>query len=171
MQMRGFFLWREKMITPCLWFNMNAQEALGYYLAIFKDSSIAQQLFYGEDAPALKGTLLMATIKLKGLKFALLNAPSPHLFTPATSFVLQCETQDEVDYYWESFLKDGGKAMACSWLTDKYGVAWQIVPKRLLELLHDEDAQKAKRAMQAMMTMIKIDIAAIEAAVLNEGTS
>jgi predicted 3-demethylubiquinone-9 3-methyltransferase (glyoxalase superfamily) len=152
------------MITPCLMFSKNAGEAIDFYLSVFKNSRILSQSFYGEGMPLSKGTLLVATLKIQGLKVMIINGGPPCDFTMAMSLLVTCETQEEIDYYWHELTKEGGKELPCSWLQDKFGVSWQIAPRRMLELIADKDEAKAMRVFQAMMTMTKIDLARIEVA-------
>jgi predicted 3-demethylubiquinone-9 3-methyltransferase (glyoxalase superfamily) len=156
-------------ITPFLTFNHQAEAAMLYYTSVFKQSKVLGVNRYGKGAPAPEGSVMTASFELNGTVFTALNAgPEPMFeFTPAVSFVVECDTQAEVDHYWDK-LGAGGKTMACGWLTDQFGVAWQIVPRRLIELMSDPDAAKAGRVMQAMMTMIKIDIAALEKAAASQ---
>lgn len=150
-------------ITPFLWFDHQAEEAMNFYLSIFKDSKILNVNRYGEGAPLPKGTVLTASFMLNGQEFIALNGGPMYKFSPAISFVVNCNTQAEVDHYWEK-LGAGGKENRCAWLDDKFGVSWQIVPKQLGKLLSDPDPVKAGRVMQAMMQMKKIDIAALQRA-------
>lgn len=151
-------------ITPFLWFDTNAEEAADFYTAIFKDSTVNGKTYYGENAPLPQGTVLTVNFTLNGIKFTALNGGPTFKFTEAISFVINCETQEEVDYYWNILLKDGGQKSQCGWLKDKFGLSWQVVPVQLLELLADKDKAKANRVMQAMMKMIKLDIATLEKA-------
>ncbi|MFZ2449136.1 MAG: VOC family protein [Methylovulum miyakonense] len=144
-------------ITPFLWFNDQAEEAMNFYVSIFKDSKILGISRYGDGAPAPKGSVMTATFELDGQVFTALNGGPIYKFSPATSFVVHCETQAEVDYYWEK-LSEGGKENQCAWLDDKFGVTWQIVPDILIELLAAPDPVKSGRVMQAMLQMTKIDI-------------
>jgi predicted 3-demethylubiquinone-9 3-methyltransferase (glyoxalase superfamily) len=150
-------------ITPFLWFNDNAEEAIHFYNSIFKNSKTVSITRYGEGGPAPKGTLMSATFELEGQTFMALNGGPQFNFTPAVSFFVNCETQEEVDELWEK-LTEGGKEGRCGWLEDKYGVSWQIIPSILGELLQDEDAGKAKNVMEAMLQMNKIDIKALKQA-------
>ena len=150
-------------ITPFLWFDNQAEEAMNFYVSIFKNSKILSVNRYGDGAPAPKGSLMTANFELDGQVFTALNGGPMYKFTPAISFVVHCETQAEVDEYWEK-LSAGGKENQCAWLDDKFGVSWQIVPNALIELLSDPDPLKAGRVMQAMMQMTKIDIAALKQA-------
>jgi predicted 3-demethylubiquinone-9 3-methyltransferase (glyoxalase superfamily) len=150
-------------ITPFLWFDGNAEEALNFYLSVFEGAELGEIQRYGDSAPMPKGTVLTATLKIFGQKFVLLNGGPQYKFTPAVSFLIDCETQAEVDRYWEKLTK-GGQEQPCGWLVDKFGVSWQVVPTALPRLLFDPDPKKAGRAMNAMFQMKKIDIAAIERA-------
>jgi predicted 3-demethylubiquinone-9 3-methyltransferase (glyoxalase superfamily) len=148
-------------ITPFLWFNDNAEEAVKFYTSVFKNSNIGKIARYdqaGEKAsgrPA--GSVMTVEFQLEGQEFVALNGGPMFKFTEAISFVVNCETQEEVDYYWEK-LSAGGKEVQCGWLKDKFGLSWQIVPTVLGELLSDKDAAKAQRVMQAMLKMVKLDI-------------
>ena len=150
-------------ITPFLWFDNQAEEAMNFYVSIFKNSKILTVNRYGEGAPLPKGTVLTASFMLNGQEFIVLNGGPMYSFSQAISFVVNCETQEEVDEYWEK-LSAGGEQLQCAWLTDKFGVTWQIVPTQLGKLLSDPDPVKAGRVMQAMMKMNKIDIAALKRA-------
>lgn len=150
-------------ITPFLWFDKQAEEAMNFYVSIFKNAKVLSINRYGKGAPLPEGTVLTASFELNGLKFVALNGVPIYKFSPATSFVVDCDTQEEVDYYWEK-LGDGGTYNQCAWLDDKFGVTWQIVPKQLGELLGDPDPVRAGRVMQAMMQMQKIDIAGLQRA-------
>ena len=144
-------------ITPFLWFDNQAEEAMNFYVSIFKNSRILGVNRYGDGAPAPKGIVMTAYFELDGQEFTALNGGPMYRFSPAISFVVHCETQAEVDEYWAK-LSAGGKENQCAWLDDKFGVSWQIVPNVLIELLSDPDPAKAGRVMQAMMQMTKIDI-------------
>jgi predicted 3-demethylubiquinone-9 3-methyltransferase (glyoxalase superfamily) len=150
-------------ITPFLWFDGQAEEAMNFYVSVFKDSKVLGVNRYGKDAPLPEGTVLTASFELNGQRFVALNGGPMYKFSPATSFVVDCEDQAEVDYYWEK-LGAGGTYNQCAWLDDKFGVTWQIVPKQLGQLLSDPDPAKAGRVMQAMMQMTKIDIAGLQRA-------
>ena len=150
-------------ITPFLWFNNQAEEAMNFYVSIFKNASVLSVNRYGKGAPMPEGTVLTASFELDGQPFVALNGGPMYKFSPATSFVVNCENQAEVDYYWDK-LSAGGKPNQCAWLNDKFGVSWQIVPKQLGQLLSDPDPIKAGRVMQAMMQMKKIDIAGLQRA-------
>jgi len=147
-------------VTRCLWFDKNGEEAMAFYTSVFRDSKTVQSLRNG-DAGNAPGSFLFGTILLDGTEVMVLNPNSDSRFNPAVSLMVTCDTQEEVDDYWAKLLK-GGKSMACGWLTDKFGVAWQITPALLLELIADPDRVKADRVMGAMMKMVKIDIKAIK---------
>ena len=150
-------------ITPCLWFDNQAEEAMNFYVSIFKNSKVLSVNRYGEGASMPKGTVMTANFELDGQAFTALNGGSMFKFSPAISFVVRCATQTEVDDYWAK-LSAGGKENQCAWLDDKFGVSWQIVPDVLIEFLSDPDPAKAGRVMQAMMQMTKIDIAVLKQA-------
>ena len=150
-------------ITPFLWFDDNADEAVNFYLSIFKDGRLLDATRYGEAGPGPKGTIMTATFELNGQQFIALNGGPRFKFTEAVSFVVKCETQEEIDYYWDKLL-DGGEAQQCGWLKDRFGLSWQIVPVQLSELFGGNDPQRAGRVMQAMMQMVKFDIAKLKAA-------
>lgn len=150
-------------LATCLWFDGNADEAVKHYLSIFPNSRRTGGGEYGESGPGEAGSTLMVTFELDGMPFMALNGGPTYQFTPAVSFVVNCVDQDEVDHYWDGLL-DGGQAMQCGWLTDRFGVSWQIVPQRLGELMSDADAARANRVMAAMLQMVKLDVAQLEAA-------
>ena len=151
-------------ITPFLWFDGQAEQAANFYVSVFrKNSKILDVARYGEAGPGPKGSVMTVAFELEGQKFTALNGGPQYQFTPAVSFVVNCATQAEVDEYWKK-LTEGGQEVACGWLTDKYGLSWQIVPTRLMELITDPDKKKAGRVMQAMLQMKKIDVAALERA-------
>ncbi len=144
-------------ITPFLWFDGNAEEAMNFYTSIFRNSKIGSISRYGEGGPGPKGTVMSATFQLDGQEFMALNGGPVFTFSPAISFFVNCETQEEVDVLWEK-LSEGGEKQRCGWLKDKYGVSWQIIPSALGELLNDKDAGKSEKVMTAMLQMDKIDI-------------
>ena len=150
-------------ITPFLWFNDQAEEAMNFYTSIFKNSKIGSVSRYGEGGPGPQGSVMTATFELDGQEFMALNGGPLFTFTEAISFFVNCETQAEVDELWEK-LTEGGEESQCGWLKDKFGLSWQIVPSVLGELLNDPDAEKAGRVMNAMLQMKKIDIAGLRAA-------
>jgi predicted 3-demethylubiquinone-9 3-methyltransferase (glyoxalase superfamily) len=154
-------------ITPFLWFNDNAEEAVNLYVSIFKDSRINAITRYEEQGAAVsgrpKGSVMTIQFELEGQEFVALNGGPIFKFTEAVSFVVNCRTQEEVDEYWEK-LTAGGEESQCGWLKDKYGLSWQIVPIVLPEMLQDKDPAKAKRVMEAMLQMKKIDISTLKRA-------
>jgi predicted 3-demethylubiquinone-9 3-methyltransferase (glyoxalase superfamily) len=150
-------------ITPFLWFNGNAEEAMYFYTSIFKNSKVGRIIRWGEAGPGPKGTVMSVTFQLDGQEFMALNGGPQFTFSPAISFFVNCETQVEVDELWEK-LSAGGQKQRCGWLQDKYGVSWQIIPSALGKLLHDSDPAKSKNVMQAMLQMDKIDIQRLEQA-------
>jgi predicted 3-demethylubiquinone-9 3-methyltransferase (glyoxalase superfamily) len=151
-------------ITPCLWFDTQAEEAARFYTSVFPDSRVVSTVRYGEAGPGPSGTVATVEFELDGHPFVALNGGPQFTFNAAVSFQVSCRSQDEVDTYW-SRLGEGGEEGPCGWLTDRYGLSWQVIPTRLTELLSDSDPQVADRAMRAMLTMKKIDIEAIEEAV------
>lgn len=155
-------------ITPFLWFNGRAEEAMHFYVSIFKDAQVGDVSYYGEAGPSPKGSVMVAGFHINGQQFLALNGGPEFSFTPAVSFVVNCDTQGEIDYYWEKLAADGGKHQACGWLQDKFGLSWQIVPPILSEFMRGIDAKKANRVMQAMLKMTKIDIALLEKAYAGE---
>jgi len=150
-------------ITPFLWFDGKAEEAMNFYVSIFKHSKVVRVTRYGDAGPGPKGTVMSATFQLEGQDFYALNGGPQFKFTPAISLFVNCETQQEVDELWEK-LSAGGRKDQCGWLQDKYGLSWQIVPTTLEKLLGDKDPAKANRVMQAMMQMKKIDIKGLQQA-------
>ncbi len=151
-------------ITPFLWFNDNAEEAMNFYTSIFKNAKIGNVMRYGAAGPGPEGTVMTATFQLEGQEFMVLNGGPAFKFTEAISFFVNCETQEEIDRLWEKLTADGGEESQCGWLKDKYGLSWQIVPGNLGQLLNNPDREKAKRAMNAMLQMKKLDIQALEQA-------
>jgi predicted 3-demethylubiquinone-9 3-methyltransferase (glyoxalase superfamily) len=150
-------------ITPFLWFDNNAEEAINFYTSIFKDSKLLSVTRNGEAGPGPKNAVLTASFILNGQEFVALNGGPLFKFTEAISFVVSCETQEEVDGYWDK-LSEGGEIQMCGWLKDKFGLSWQVVPTALPKLLQHKDPNKAKNVMQAMMQMKKIDIKKLEQA-------
>jgi predicted 3-demethylubiquinone-9 3-methyltransferase (glyoxalase superfamily) len=144
-------------ITPFLWFDGKAEEAMNFYTSIFKNSKIVSIMRYGEEGHGQKGTVMGVTFQLDGQEFMALNSGPQFTFSPAISFFVNCETQQEIDELWEK-LSEGGEKQQCGWLKDKYGVSWQIVPTVLGEMLNDPDSAKSQRVMKAMLQMDKIDI-------------
>ena len=152
-----------KKITPFLWFDGQAEEAMNHYVSIFKSAKIGNVSRWGKAGPGVEGTVMSATFELEGQEFFALNGGPNFKFTPAISFFITCETQEEVDNFWNK-LSDGGRTDRCGWLQDKFGLSWQVVPSVLNKYLGDTDKAKAARVMQAMMTMEKLDIAILQAA-------
>jgi predicted 3-demethylubiquinone-9 3-methyltransferase (glyoxalase superfamily) len=144
-------------LSTCLWFDGKAEEAMNCYTSIFKNSKKGKISRYGDGAPLPKGTVMVATFELLGHEFIALNGGPQFKFNEAISLVVNCDTQAEVDEYWEKLSAGGGKVQ-CGWLTDKYGVSWQVVPTILAELMSDKDPAKTQRVMQALMQMTKLDI-------------
>ena len=153
---------RQK-ITPFLWFDDKAEEAMNFYISIFRNSKVVSVTRFGEAGPRPKGMVMTATFQLEGQQFTALNGGPEFTFTEAVSFYVDCETQQEVDELWEK-LSEGGEKGRCGWLKDKYGLSWQIVPSALGEMLQDKDPEKSNRVMQAMLQMDKIDIATLRRA-------
>ena len=150
-------------ITPFLWFDGKAEEAMKFYVAIFKDSRIVSITRYGEEGPGPKGTVMSVTAQLEGQQFFALNGGPQFTFSPAVSFFVTCETQQEVDELWEK-LSEGGEKQRCGWLQDRYGLSWQVVPAVLGPMLQDKNAGKARNVMKAMLQMDKLDIKALKQA-------
>ena len=150
-------------ITPFLWFDGKAEEAANFYVSIFKNSKIENIARYGDAGPGPKGTVMVVGFQIEGQKFTALNGGPVYTFSPAISFYVNCETQAEVDELWDK-LSEGGKEIQCGWLTDRYGVSWQIIPNTLMELMQDKDPAKAQRVFQAMLKMVKIDIEGLKRA-------
>lgn len=149
--------------TTCLWFDGQAEEAANHYISIFKDARLGRVSRYTEAGPGPAGTVVAVEFELNGQKFVALNGGPQFTFNPAISFQIHCADQDEVDYYW-SRLSEGGQEVACGWVTDKYGVSWQVIPAVLIDMIGDPDPEKAKRATEAMLSMTKFDIAALQKA-------
>ncbi|MGD0707122.1 MAG: VOC family protein [Anaerolineaceae bacterium] len=150
-------------ITPFLWFNNNAEEAVKFYISLFKNSKIETIARYGDAGPGPKGTVMSLTFQLEGQEFMALNGGPVFTFSPAISFFVDCETQEKVDLLWEK-LSEGGEQQQCGWLRDRFGVTWQIVPSILGKLTNDKDPEKSKRVVRAMLQMHKLDIAGLQRA-------
>ena len=162
-----------QMFTPCLWFDNNAEEAVKFYTSIFKDSEITGVTHYGqagsEAAGKPKGTVMTIAFRLNGQEFLALNGGPIFKFNEAVSFIVNCQSQEEIEYYWENLSEDGDKkAQQCGWLKDKFGLSWQIVPTALSEMLQDKDSAKAERVMKAMLQMKKINIKILKQAYKQE---
>ncbi len=151
-------------ITPCLWFDTQGEEAARYYVSLFPNSSITDVTHWGPENPERQGQALTVEFVLDGRPFTALNGGPEFTFTEAISLQIDCADQAEVDHYWDAFVGDGGEESDCGWCRDKYGLSWQVVPRVLPRLLSDPNPKRAQRAMQAMMTMKRLDVAALEAA-------
>lgn len=151
-------------ITPFLWYDTQAEEAANYYVSVFKNSKVKAVSRYGDAGPGPKGSVLTVSFDLNGQDFIALNAGPKYKFTPAVSFVVNCESQEEVDYYWDKLLAGGGRPDMCGWLTDRFGLSWQVVPTVLGKLMADKDPRKSERVMKAMLQMQKMDIEKLESA-------
>ena len=155
-------------ITPFLWFDSNAEEAVNFYVSLFKNSKVGKVTRYNEASSKAagrpEGSVMTMEFQLEGQNFVAINAGPHFKFTEAISFVVDCGSQDEVDYFWEKLTADGGQESQCGWLKDKYGLSWQITPRVLIEMIGDKDPQKAQRVMEAMLQMKKIDIATLNRA-------
>jgi predicted 3-demethylubiquinone-9 3-methyltransferase (glyoxalase superfamily) len=150
-------------LVTFLWFDTQAEQAATFYTGIFKDSRISAIHRYTEAGPGREGTVMLVEFELNGQRFSALNGGPQYTFNPAVSIVVPCGDQAEIDYYWNS-LTEGGQEVACGWLTDRYGLSWQIVPAAFLDMISDPDQQKVDRVIRAMMTMTKFDIAEISRA-------
>src|SRR5947207_15161539 len=150
-------------ITPFLWFDTQAEEAAKFYASVFKNSKVISTTRYGEAGPGPKGSVMTVEFDLEGQRFVGLNGGPQFKFTEAVSFVVNCTTQEEVDYFWEK-LSEGGQQVQCGWLKDKYGLSWQVVPTVLSKLLQDKNAKKSQRVMQAMLKMKKLNIKGLKQA-------
>jgi len=151
-------------ITPFLWFNDNAEEAMNFYVSIFRNARVRGVTRYGDAGPGPKGSVMTANFELDGQELVALNGGPQFTFTEAVSFVVHCDSQQEVDYYWDKLTSDGGRPSQCGWLKDKYGLSWQVVPDAMIALLQEKDPKKAQRVMQALMQMTKIDLARLQQA-------
>jgi predicted 3-demethylubiquinone-9 3-methyltransferase (glyoxalase superfamily) len=150
-------------ISPFLWFDNQAEEAMNFYVSIFKNAKVGSVSRYGDAGPGPKGSVMVVSFELEGMKFTALNGGPQYKFTEAISLYVDCDSQEEVDHYWEK-LSAGGQVQQCGWLKDKFGLSWQIIPSALPKLLSDPDKGRAMRAMQAMLQMKKIDVAALQKA-------
>ncbi len=150
-------------ITPFLWFDTQAEEAANFYVSVFKNATVVSVSRYGEAGPGPKGSAMSVVFEIEGQQFYALNGGPRYTFTPAISLFVSCETQEEVDALWDK-LCEGGRPNRCGWLTDKYGLSWQIIPSILSKLLQSSDAGKSGRVMKAMLSMTKIDVQALKKA-------
>ena len=146
-------------ITPFLWFDNQAEEAVNFYVSVFKNSKVGTIARYGDSGPGPKGSVMTIAFELDGQNFTALNGGPNFKFTEAISLVVNCANQEEVDYFWEKLAADGGQEVQCGWLKDKYGLSWQVVPKILPELVQSGDPKKSERVMKALMQMKKLDVA------------
>ena len=153
----------QQRITPNLWFDTEAEEAADFYISVFKNSRVVNVARYTEAGPRPAGMVMVVEFELDGQRFVGINGGPEFKFDEAVSFQINCETQEEIDYYWER-LTDGGEEGPCGWLKDRYGVSWQVTPTGMDELFNDPDPERAKRAMEAMLKMRKLDIAALRSA-------
>lgn len=150
-------------LTPCLWFDTQAEEAATFYTSVFKNSRILSVAHYGEAGPREAGTVMLVEFELDGQRFTALNGGPEFTFDEAISFQIACESQEETDEMWER-LTEGGQEGPCGWLKDRFGLSWQVVPTEVVELMSDADQARAQRAMAAVLTMSKIDIATVRSA-------
>ncbi len=151
-------------ITPFLWFDDNAEEAIKFYTSIFKNSKVGEIARYGDAGPGEKGKMMTGTFEIEGQPFMALNGGPLFKFNESISFLVDCKDQKEVDYYWERLLAGGGEESQCGWLKDKFGLSWQVVPRALSELMSDPNPAKAKAVTEAMLKMVKLDIKGLQAA-------
>ena len=147
-------------IFPCLWFDANAEEAMRFYASTFPNAKFLDEMRYTEAGPGPAGSLLSVTVEIEGQRFVALNGGPQYKFTPAVSFFVNCDSQEEIDRLW-SRLSEGGTPIQCGWVTDRYGLSWQIVPRQLLRMLSDPDATRVARVMRAMFKMVKLDLATL----------
>ncbi len=154
----------QQKIIPSLWFDTEAEDAANYYLSVFPDGKIHSITHYNDAVPSKAGTVVTVEWEVLGMRFVGINGGPQFKFDEAISFQIMCEDQDEVDYYWEKLTADGGEEGPCGWVKDRFGLSWQVVPKGMDQLFSDPDADRARRAMEAMLKMRKLDIAAIKAA-------
>jgi predicted 3-demethylubiquinone-9 3-methyltransferase (glyoxalase superfamily) len=154
---------KDKLVT-CLWFDTEGEDAARFYTSIFPDSKLGEITHYGSAGPRAAGTVMTVSFELMGNEFVALNGGPEYTFSQAISFQIMCDTQEEVDRYWQQLTADGGAEGPCGWLNDRFGVPWQVVPRALPDLLQQPDAEKAQRVMQAMMGMKKIEIGELERA-------
>jgi predicted 3-demethylubiquinone-9 3-methyltransferase (glyoxalase superfamily) len=154
----------SRKITPFLWFDTQAEEAAQFYCSIFKDSQLGKVARYPEGSPGPAGSVMTVEFRIEGQDYIALNGGPHFKFNESVSFVVNCDSQKEVDYYWDRLLEGGGKPSQCGWLKDKYGLSWQIVPVAMNRLFTDHDQARAQRAMKAMLGMVKLDLGKLEAA-------
>ncbi|MFJ1792576.1 VOC family protein [Kitasatospora griseola] len=157
-------------ITPFLWFDHQAEQAVAFYLSVFRDGRVTDVKHYSEAGPGPAGSVMLVSFELFGREYRALNGGPMFTFNEAFSLQVDCDDQAEVDRYWELLTADGGEPGQCGWLKDRFGLSWQIVPRRLLELLNDPDPERAKRAVTAMLAMTRLDLAVLEAAADGESS-
>jgi predicted 3-demethylubiquinone-9 3-methyltransferase (glyoxalase superfamily) len=157
-------------ITPCLWFDTQAEEAANFYVSLFADAEVTLVTRYPEDSPGPTGEVMLVFFRLAGQEFMAVNGGPQFPFTEAVSFNVRCEDQAEVDRFWSALTEGGGEEGQCGWLKDRFGLSWQIIPVRMGDLLSDPDPGRSYRAMQAMLQMRKIDIQALETAANDAGS-
>ena len=151
-------------ITPCLWFQTEAAEAAQFYTGLFPNSRILRTTFFGEGAHMPTGAVMAVELELMGQQYLALNGRPPFPFNEAVSLIVPCETQAEIDHYWQSLTAEGGQPVQCGWLKDKYGVSWQITPTQMADWASDSNPAKARAVFSAMMSMVKIDLATLQSA-------
>ena len=151
-------------ITPCLWFDKQAEDAVKFYTSVFKDSKILRTSHYGEGMPGPAGTVMTISFLLQGQEFTALNGGPDFKFNEAVSLVVKCETQEEIDMFWEKLSADGGQKVECGWLKDKFGLSWQVVPAALDKMVSDSDPERSQKVMQELLRMKKLDIKTLEQA-------
>lgn len=151
----------QDRITTCLWFDANAEEAVDFYVSLFENSRIVSVMHYGEAGPGPAGSVLSIGFKLDGRSFMALNGGPAYSFTPAVSMFVRCASQQQIDTLWDRLL-EGGQAQQCGWITDRFGLSWQIVPDALEGMLQDEDPKRSSRVMAALLQMVKLDLRALE---------
>jgi len=154
----------DSKLMTCLWFNMNAQEAVDFYLSVFKNGKKIHTAYYGDAGPMPKGNVLTIAFEIEGQQFLALNGGPNFQFTPAISIIVNCEDQKEIDTLWGKLTADGGREVQCGWLTDKFGLSWQIVPRVIMDLYQKNDQRRIDNMMRAMFPMKKLDLAAMKAA-------
>lgn len=154
----------SQKISTCLWFDTNAEQAANFYLSVFPEGRILNTSRYGENAPLPAGTVLTIEFVINGQEFLALNGGPVYRLTPAVSFVINCATQEEVDYYWDKLTAEGGEEVQCGWLTDKFGVSWQVVPTPFLQMMTSSDQAAVQRMTQAMFQMKKLDLPTLKRA-------
>lgn len=151
----------QQKLTPCLWFDSNAWDAVTFYTTVFNNVEKGKISYYGPDMPMPQGSVLTIEFQIEGQEFLALNAGPTFKFNEAVSFMINCDTQEEIDYYWDKLTEDGGEESECGWLKDKFGLSWQVVPSMWGDMIADNDVKKVNNVMQAMMKMRKLDIATL----------